>query len=456
MTTDLASPNDLDLSLYPETVRVDADGRLTIGGCAVADLLATHGSPAYLLDEEGLRRTARRYVEAFRLRHPRSFVLFAAKSFPAASVFSVLAEEGCGVDAVAGGELRLALAAGVAPSHAVLNGNAKTDDDLRVALCAGRGAGRGAGGGGGGGGGGGVRYIVLDNLDDVERIARLATDLGIGPVPALLRVSPSLEAKTHEAMATGHDSSKFGIPTAQVEETIATIRAERMLDLRGLHAHVGSQLLDVEQFEREAAALAEFERFGVYDLGGGLGVRYVPDDEAPTIEAYADTLVGAVHRHLGADVELLVEPGRSMVARSVMTAYRVVTVKRGVRTHVAVDGGMGDNLEVSLYGQPFAPALIDRTAPAEIVDVVGRHCESGDYLAHDVRVPRAEVGDIVVVPVTGAYCYTMSNNYNTSLRPPVLFCRDGVARIAIRRETFEDLVRREQLVPHERLLATGA
>jgi diaminopimelate decarboxylase len=369
-------------------------------------------------------------------------VLFAAKSFPAASVIGITAEEGCGTDAVAGGELRLALAAGADPARAVLNGNAKTDADILVALRA--------------GGGRGVRYIVIDNLDDVERIARLATVDGVGPVPVLLRVSPSLQAQTHEALATGHDASKFGIPPMQVPDAIAAIRSERALDLRGLHAHVGSQLLDLAQFDAEVAALAEFERFGVYDLGGGLGVRYMPGDEAPTVEEYADRVVRGVHRHLGDDVELLVEPGRSMIARSVVTAYRVVTVKRGTRTHVAVDGGMGDNLEVALYGQPFAPAVIDRTGPAETVDIVGKHCESGDYLARDVRVPRPEVGDIVVVPVTGAYCYTMSNNFNTNLRPPVVLARDGSTRIAVRRETFEDLVRREAIVPQEALLGTGA
>jgi len=433
--TDASAP--LDLTVYPETATLE-DGRLRIGGRAVSDIVAEHGTPAYLVDEEALRRTAHRYVTAFRSRHPRSFVLFAAKSFPAASVIGIVAEEGCGTDAVAGGELRLALAAGADPARAVLNGNAKTDDDILVALHA------------------GIRYLVIDNLDDVERIARLATGLGIAPVPVLLRVSPSLQAQTHEALATGHDASKFGIPSVQVPEVIAAIRRERMLDLRGLHAHVGSQLLDLAQFDAEIAALAEFERFGVYDVGGGLGVRYVPTDEAPTIDEYADRVVRAVHRHLGDDVELLVEPGRSMIAQNVVTAYRVVTVKRGIRTHVAVDGGMGDNLEVALYGQPFAPAVIDRAGATETVDIVGKHCESGDYLARDVRVPRPEVGDIVVVPVTGAYCYTMSNNFNTNLRPPVLLCRDGATRVAVRRETFEDLVRREQLVPQEALRRAGS
>ncbi|WP_223694069.1 diaminopimelate decarboxylase [Leifsonia poae] len=422
--TETRTPADIDLSLYPEGTALDADGRLLIGGCPVADLAAEHGTPAYLIDEGALRRRARAYVEAFRSRHPNSLVLFASKSFPSASVIGVTAEEGCGTDAAAAGELRLAIAGGADPGRAVLHGNAKTDDDIRTAIQA------------------RVRYIVIDNLDDVERIARLATE----PVPVLLRVSPSLDAQTHAAMMTGHDASKFGIPSAQVPEVIARIRQEPLLDLRGLHAHVGSQLLDLEQFEAEVAALAAFERFPVYDLGGGLGVRYVHDDVAPSVDEYAERVVSAVHRHLGEDVELLVEPGRSMVARNGVTVYRVVTVKRGVVTHAAVDGGMGDNLEVSLYGQPFEPAVIDRSGETELVDVVGRHCESGDYLANRVPVVSPRVGDLITVPVTGAYCYTMSNNYNTALRPPVVFCDAGRSRVAVRRETFDDLLRREQLL----------
>ncbi len=424
MSDTTLTPADIDLSLYPEGTRLDGDGRLLIGGCAVADLAEQYGTPAYLIDEGALRRRAREYVRAFRQRHPDSLVLFASKSFPSASVIGVVAEEGCGVDTAAAGELRLAIAAGADPAAAVFHGNAKTDDDIRAAVEA------------------RVRYIVIDNLDDVERIARIATE----PVPVLLRVSPSLDAHTHAAMMTGHDTSKFGIPPAQVADTIAAIRREPMLDLRGLHAHVGSQLLGLDQFEAEVEALAAFERFGVYDLGGGLGVRYVPGDIAPSVDEYAERVVAAVHKHLGRDVELMVEPGRSMVARNGVTAYRVVTVKRGGRVHAAVDGGMGDNLEVSLYGQAFTPSVIDRSGPAEVVDVVGRHCESGDYLANDVRVVSPRVGDLVTVPVTGAYCYTMSNNYNTALRPPVVFCDEGRSRLAVRRETFDDLLRREQLL----------
>lgn len=421
------SPNTepvIDLSLYPPGTRIDDAGRLLVGGCSVADLVDHYGSPAYLVDEGALREHARAYQDAFTSRHPRSLVLFASKSFPSASVIGLMSQQGCGTDVAAEGELILALAGGADPSRTVFHGNAKTDADIRAAIEA------------------QVRYLVVDNLDDVARIARWADS----PVPVLLRVSPAVDAATHSAMMTGHDDSKFGIPSNQVPEVIAQIRREPLLDLQGLHAHIGSGITDIEQFEAEVAALAQLERFGVYDLGGGLGVRYVRSDTAPGIDEYAERVVAAVHRHLGTDVELLVEPGRSMVARFGITAYRVVTVKRGARTHVAVDGGMGDNLEVSLYGQPFEPAVIDRDRPLEVCDVVGRHCESGDTLARDVPLVSPRVGDLVAVPVTGAYCYTMSNNYNAACRPPVVFCRDGQHRLAVRRETYADLMAREQLL----------
>ncbi|WP_308466019.1 diaminopimelate decarboxylase [Rathayibacter soli] len=418
----------IDLSLYPAGTGLDDRGRLIVGGCAVADVVEQFGTPAYVIDEGALRTRAREYREAFATRHPNSLVLFASKSFPSASVIGAIAEEGCGSDVAAGGELLIAVAGGADPSRMVLHGNAKTDADIQTALDA------------------GVRYIVIDNLDDVDRIARLASAL----VPVLLRVSPAVDASTHSAMATGSDASKFGIPSGQIEGVIARIRREPMLELRGLHAHIGSQILDVAQFEAEVAALGRLEHFPVYDLGGGLGVRYVSEDVAPSVDEYAERVVAAVHRHLGADVELLVEPGRSMVAPNGITAYRVVTVKHGVRTHVAVDGGMGDNLEVSLYGQPFQPSIIDKTGPLETVDVVGRHCESGDTLVRDIPLVHPEVGDLLTVPVTGAYCYTMSNNYNAALRPPVVFCREGVARLAVRRENIDDLLRREQLIERDR------
>ena len=410
----------MDLSLYPPNAEL-VDGRLTLGGCQVADVAEEFGTPAYLVDAAGLRQRALDFQEALASRHPRSQVLFASKSFPTPSVMGLIADTGCGLDVAGLGELLAAERTGVDPSRVVLHGNAKSDAEIAKAIEM------------------RIGYIVVDNLDDVTRISRLASE----PVPVLLRVSPSVDAETNPAMATGHDASKFGIPSHQITDAIERIRREPLLDLRGLHAHVGSQILNVDQFEQAIASLAQLERFDVYDVGGGLGIRYIPSDVAPTVDEYTQRLVGAVHRHLGTDVELLIEPGRSMVGPNGLTVYRVATVKRGVRTHVAVDGGMADNLEVSLYGQPFDPSIIDKTGRVEICDVVGRHCESGDTFVAGHELVEPEVGDLLVIPATGAYTFTMSNNYNGALRPPVVFCEDGRARVAVRRETYEELLGRD-------------
>ncbi len=422
MQADELSP-PIDLSLYPDGTSISAEGALVIGGIPVSELAASFGTPAYLIDEGALRARARDYLTAFRSRHADCEVLFASKSFPAASIVRVLAEEGCGVDVAAWQELAIAELAGADPRRMVLHGNAKSDADITAGIAS------------------GVGHIVVDNLDDVERIARLANT----PVPVLLRVSPQIDAATHETMMTGHDASKFGIPSGQIADVIARIRREPMLNLRGLHAHIGSGIADLAQFQAAVDSLAKLERFPVYDFGGGLGERYVSTDQVPSVDEYADHVVTAVHRRLGTDVRIMVEPGRSMIARAGVTVYRVVTVKRGMRTHVAVDGGMGDNLEVSLYGAAFAPSIIDRTASSEICDVVGRHCESGDTLVKGIELASPQVGDLITVPVTGAYCYTMANNYNGALRPPVVLVTDGIAREVIRRESLADLVQRDVL-----------
>jgi diaminopimelate decarboxylase len=410
-----------DLSLLPPSATIDGDD-LRIGGVSLRELAAQFGTPAYVFDEDALRARAREYVRAISSRHPASRICFAVKALPSASVIRVLVQEGLGCDVVGAGELRIALAAGADPARIVMHGNAKSDDDIRAALAA------------------RISYIVVDGFDDIDRISRLAT----APVPVLLRVTPGIDSATHAAMATGGASSKFGLPADQVPEAIRRMTADPLIDLQGLHAHIGSQILELDQFEAEAAALARLGQFGVYDLGGGLGVRYQPGERAPSIDDYAARLTGAAHRCLGTGFELLVEPGRSLVAPAGITLYRVVTRKEAGRTHVAVDGGMGDNLEHSLYGQRFSPLVVGRwDAPRIVADLVGRHCESGDVITPDVELADPHIGDLVVVPVTGAYCFTMANNYNAALRPPVVLCSGGTARLAVRRETPDDLMARE-------------
>jgi diaminopimelate decarboxylase len=243
-------------------------------------------------------------------------------------------------------------------------------------------------------------------------------------------------------MDTGSPEAKFGVALDQAPALLERIAANPGLELLGVHVHIGSQLLDLDGFDRAAAAIAALGRFGVYDLGGGLGIAYRPDERAPSVAEYAEATVAALHRHLDPDAQLIVEPGRSVVGRSCVTLYSVVTVKRGHRTHVAVDGGMADNLEPMLYGQQFAPAVLDADRPPETCELVGHHCESGDILAPAVELATPQVGDRVVVPVTGAYCYSLQNNYNGTRRPPVVFCRDGDARLVVRREEYTDLLAR--------------
>ena len=413
-----------DLSLLPESATIDGED-LRIGGCLLSDIAEQFGTPAYVFDEQALRDRAAEYQNAMTSRHRDSRVCFAVKAYPSVSMIRILAAAGLGCDVVGAGELRLALAAGADPATIVMHGNAKSDEDIQAALDA------------------RIGYIVVDGFDDIDRIERLAQRR----TPVLLRVSPGVESvagATHAALATGGKQSKFGVPVEQVPEAIGRMRRIRTVDLRGLHMHIGSQIVGIDQFEAAVDALSSLERFEVYDLGGGLGVRYVPEDVAPSVDGYAERLVRAAHKHLGEDIELLVEPGRSMVARAGLTLYRVVTVKRAGRLYVAVDGGMGDNLEHSLYGQRFAPLVVGRwNAEPVMADPVGRHCESGDVITPDVPLADPRIGDLVVVPSTGAYCFTMANNYNAALRPPVIYCASGAARVGVRRETFDDLLARE-------------
>jgi diaminopimelate decarboxylase len=411
-----------DLSLFPPSAIVDGDD-LRVGGCSLRGLAADVGTPAYIIDTEALRAQAAGYLSALTSRHPGGRVCFAVKAYPCVPVIRELVQAGLGADVVGAGELRLALAAGADPAAIVMHGNAKSNADIAAAIDA------------------CIGYIVVDGFDDIDRIERLA---GRRTVPVLLRVSPGIESATHAALATGGKDSKFGIPVEQVPEAIRRMRSVPAIDLRGLHAHIGSQITAVEQFEAAVAALATLERFGVYDFGGGLAVRYVPEESVPSVQEYVARLVQAAHRHLGTGIEILLEPGRSMVARAGVTLYRVVTVKRAGKLHVAVDGGMGDNLEPSLYGQRFAPLVLGNwDAEPVLADLVGQHCESGDVIAPDVLIAEPGIGDVVVVPATGAYCFTMANNYNAALRPPVVFCNNGTQRIVIRRETFDDLRARE-------------
>jgi len=412
------------LSLFPPNTAVGKDAGLVVGGCRLADIASEFGTPALVIDEAGLRARAREYVDGLKSRWADSQVVWASKSFPCTAVYRLLSEEGVGIDVAGGGELAMALAAGADPPLIVMHGNAKTDDELEMAVEA------------------GVGTIVIDNFDDIERLSRIAPARGHDQ-RVLVRIIPGVRPDTHAAVATGQDDSKFGLSLADAHRAIELIRATPGLRVDGVHLHIGSQILDAKPFAESVEVLREFGGHAVYDLGGGLGSRYTYADHPPSIEEYLDALIGAAREVLPAEVMILIEPGRSMVAEFGVSLYRVVTVKRGPKTFVAIDGGMGDNLEVSLYQQRFEATVVDRVGGGQAYTLVGRHCESGDQLIDSVRLQAPVVGDLIAVPVTGAYTYSLSNNYNGARRPPVIFCRDGQARAVVRRETYADLMRRD-------------
>jgi diaminopimelate decarboxylase len=418
-----SSSRDL-LPLFPEHSSVSPDGELAIGGVGVRDLAERFGTPAYIVDEAGLWNQARRFSGGLAARHPDSEVVFASKSLPCLAVYKLFAAAGLSIDVAGAGELVMALAAGVPPERMYQHGNAKTTAELTMALEA------------------GVGTVVVDNFDDIDRLEQLAVPRTGRPQRVLIRIIPGVAPETHESQSTGGADSKFGLPLDQAREAITRIRKSEKLQLDGLHLHIGSQILDTEPFARAVEAVSVLGEFPVYDVGGGLGVRYTLKDEAPTVDQYLDTITAAARSYLPAGAKLVIEPGRSLVASSCVTLYRVTTVKHTGRTFVAVDGGMADNLDAALTGQGFEAALATRMAaePDEITQLVGRQCESGDLLVGGLPLPAPQVGDLIAMPVTGAYTYTLANNYNGALRPPVVFCRDGEARLAAERETHEHVL----------------
>jgi diaminopimelate decarboxylase len=420
MAVDTATTAEL-LGLFPPGSRVDADGELVVAGCRLADLAATWGTPLYVVDETAVRAQVRRVRRALEDRWDNSRMVFASKAYPCTAMYRLMADEGVGVDVAGAGELVMALAGGVDPARIVMHGNAKTTPELRMAVEA------------------GVGLIVIDNTDDIDRLEKLVS----AEQSVLVRIIPGVRPDTYEAVATGQAGSKFGLPIPAARAAIARLRHSDKLRIEGVHAHIGSQILATEPYAREVEAIAGLGDFAVYNLGGGLGVRYTYTDCPPAPEDWIGVLTEAARRHLPRDAQLVIEPGRMLVAPFGVTVYRVVSVKGDTPRFVAVDGGMADNMEVALYGQRFEAAVTGRVGGGDSVELVGRHCESGDRLISGVALRDPQPGDLVAVAVTGAYCYTMANNYNGAMRPPVVFCADGAPRLVVRRETYADFLSRD-------------
>ncbi len=419
--------------VYPAGSRVNEHGHLEIAGCDVVELADRFGTPAYIYAEEDMHRRAREYVRAFERRSAAFEVIYASKAFPATAAFRVMREEDLSVDVASGGELHVALAAGFDPARIHLHGNNKTEAELRYAFES------------------GVGHLILDSFDEIELADRLLDR----PQRVLIRVTPGIKPSTHDYVQTGQLDSKFGFGLADrlAERAVERVRDSKHLELVGLHAHIGSQIFELEPYVKAIEVIADFcDAVGLQpqllNVGGGLGIAYLDTDEPPTIEDYVDVKVRGVERVFDPVPRILVEPGRSLVGNAGITAYRVGTVKEipGVRTYVAVDGGMSDNLRPMLYGARYQAVIADRAGetPDTLATIAGMHCESGDVLVRDMELTGPRVGDVLVTPATGAYGYAMANNYNGKPRPPVIFCREGEARVVVRRETWDDLLSRDE------------
>ncbi|MEV7771471.1 diaminopimelate decarboxylase [Kitasatospora sp. NPDC086791] len=434
-----ADLNALDPKVWSCTVARDAEGVATVGGIDVKRLAAEFGTPAYVLDEEDFRSRARAWRDAF---GTDADVYYAGKAFLSKAVVRWLHEEGLNLDVCSAGELAVALAAGMPPARIALHGNNKSVDELEHAVKT------------------GVGHIVVDSYQEIEGLAAIAARQGVRQ-QVLIRVTVGVEAHTHEFIATAHEDQKFGLSLSggSAAEAVRRVLGHDSLELRGIHSHIGSQIFDTAGFEvaarRVVGLLAQVrDEHGVelpeIDLGGGLGIAYTSDDDPREPAEIAAALADIVRRECAAAnlnaPRLSVEPGRAIVGPTAFTLYEVGTVKplEGLRTYVSVDGGMSDNIRTALYDAEYSVALVSRTSDAEpmLVRVVGKHCESGDIVVRDAFLPAdLAPGDLIAVPATGAYCRSMASNYNHALKPPVLAVRDGAARVIVRRETEEDLLR---------------
>jgi diaminopimelate decarboxylase len=417
--------------VYPAGSRVNDRGHLVLGGCDVVELAAEFGTPTYIYVEDDMRARARAYLDAFRARGADFEVLYASKAAPITAIYRLFAEQELSVDVASGGELHMALRAGFDPARTYLHGNNKAEAELRYAVEA------------------GVGHVILDSFAEIARLDAMLDR----PQDVLIRVTPGVLPSTHSYVQTGGLDSKFGfgLEDGLAARAIAEVLGSRNLRLVGLHAHIGSQIFGLEPYAAAIEALAalvdgEWE-CRILNVGGGLGIAYTADDEPPSIDAYVDVKVRGVERVFDPVPRILIEPGRSLVGNAGVTAYEIGTVKEipGVRTYLSVDGGMSDNMRPMLYGSRYEAIVANKAGvtPETLATVAGMHCESGDILITDALLADPGPGDVLVTPATGAYGYAMASNYNGVPRPAVVFCREGDARLVVRRETWDDLVARD-------------
>ena len=427
------------LTLFPHTAGVNGQGHLTVGGCDTIELAATYGTPLYIFDETTIRAKCSEYRREFGQRYSDTLAIYACKAFTSQALIRLLHEEGFGLDVVSGGELHVARSAGFPLDRVYFHGNNKGERDLKQALEW------------------GVGRIVVDNFHELALLGRLATGLR-KTQDILLRLSPGVDPHTHSHVATGVLDSKFGFPltTGQAEEALTKAMSTPGLKLTGLHFHLGSSLFEVEPYLQAidlvlqfAAQMKQRHRFDLRELnvGGGFAVQYLLDSPAPSVSRYADAIVSALVKQTGElkleQPRLVIEPGRSVVARAGTALYTIGASKDipGLRRYVFVDGGMGDNIRPALYDSKYEAVVANKMGQPEtdVVTIAGKFCESGDILVKDVRLPKPEAGDVLAMPTSGAYSIPMSSNYNASLRPAIAMVKEGKARLIRRRETYDDL-----------------
>ena len=424
--------------VFPHGARRDERGVLMLGGAAVDSLADAHGTPLYVFDEATLRAQCRAYAQPLADTYPNSLALYASKAHLDPTIAGIVAAEGLGADAVSSGEIRVTLAGGMPADRIVFHGNNKLPAEIEYAL------------------GVGVGRIVVDSLDELDLITEIAARRAGQPAPVMLRITPGVEAHTHEYIRTGAIDSKFGLQlhSGAAEEAVERAQASSSIDLTGLHAHIGSQVLDIEPYADSLGIVLDFaaamtQRHGLIlrDIspGGGFGVSYSESDDPPAADAFVEVIAATLRaRGLDPEPRLLIEPGRSIIARAGVALYRVGTIKEipGVRTYVSVDGGMADNIRPALYGAAYRALVANRTPDAsqQLVTVAGRYCESGDVLLRNIELPPLRRGDVLAVPAAGAYHMSMASNYNLVGRPATVLVRDGIAHVTRPRETDADLL----------------
>ncbi|WP_204102944.1 MULTISPECIES: diaminopimelate decarboxylase [Spirulina sp. CCY15215] len=432
------SPNQI---LAPLTARVNHRDHLEVGGCDVTELLAQFGSPLYILDEQTLRTSCRQYRDSFLRHYPgESQVIYASKAWSCLAVCAVIASEGIGFDVVSGGELQTTLQAGVSADRIYFHGNNKSQAELQFAYDTGC-------------------TVMVDNWLELEMLSAIATPQA--PIPIMVRLTPGIECHTHEYIRTGHLDSKFGFDPHQLAQVFAWIRDRPQLKFIGLHAHIGSQIFERQPHQDLGGVMVEWLQSAIasglqvesLNIGGGLGICYTEADDPPSIDEWVGAacraVVKACETHNLPLPKLMSEPGRSLIGSACVTAYTVGSRKEipGLRTYVAVDGGMSDNPRPITYQSLYQPILANRmSAPlSETVTVAGKHCESGDVLIKDTQLPKTQTGDVLVVLGTGAYNYSMASNYNRIPRPAAAIVNEGEANLILERETYADLIRQDRL-----------